>query len=78
MWEKGDAGRGGDGEGEGDGKDGGGERGKRRGEEVVKVYCWGEVVGEMWLLLFIGSGRKIKGVGVRWVDAGGEAVMVMG
>lgn len=49
----------------------------RRGE-VVKVYCWGEVVGEMWLSLFIGSERKISGVGARWVDAGGVAVVVMG
>lgn len=48
----------------------------RRGE-VVKVYCWGEVVGEMWLSLFIGSERKINGVGARWVDAGGVAVVVM-
>ena len=46
-------------------------------EEVVRVYCWGEVVGEIWLLLFIASGRKIKGVGARWVDAGGMAVVVM-
>ena len=46
-------------------------------EEVVKVYCWGEVVGEIWLLLWMASKRKIKGVGARWVDAGGVAVVVM-
>ncbi len=53
------------------------EKAAPRPGEVVKVYCWGEVVGEIWLLLFIGSGRKIKGSGARWVDAGGEAVVVM-
>lgn len=46
-------------------------------EEVVKVYCWGEVVGEIWLLLFMASKRKVKGVGARWVDAGGVAVVGM-
>lgn len=45
--------------------------------EVVKVYCWGEVVGEVWLLLWIGSKREIKGVGAQWVDAGGVAVVIM-
>ena len=45
--------------------------------EVVKVYCWGEVVGEIWLMLFIGSERAIKGVGAKWVDAGGVAVLSM-
>lgn len=46
--------------------------------EVVKVYCWGEVVGEIWALLFMASGRKIKGIGAQWIDAGGVAVVVMG
>ena len=45
--------------------------------EAVKIYCWGEVVGEIWLLLFIASGRNVKGTGAQWVDAGGAAVVVM-
>lgn len=45
--------------------------------EVVKIYCWGEVVGEVWMLLFIASKRDIKGVGARWVDAGGVPVVLM-
>ena len=45
--------------------------------QVVKVYCWGEVVGEIWALLFMGSNRKIKGTGAQWIDAGGAAVIVM-
>lgn len=54
-----------------------GGREREREREVVKVYCWGEVVGEVWLALFIGSKRKIKGSGARWVDAGGVAVVCM-
>ena len=45
--------------------------------DVVKIYCWGEVVGEVWMLLFIASKRDIKGVGARWVDAGGVPVVLM-
>jgi len=51
--------------------------GRLEGGEVVKVFCWGEIVGEIWILLFVASGRRVKGVGARWVDAGGEAVVVM-
>ena len=60
-------------------RQGGGEREREREREreVVRVYCWGEVVGEVWLALFIGSKRKIKGSGARWVDAGGVAVVCM-
>ena len=46
-------------------------------EEIVKVYGWGEIVGEVWLVLFLASERKIKGLGARWVDAGGETVVLM-
>ena len=55
------------------------EEGKEEGggEEVAKIYCWGEVVGEVWLLLFLASDRKVIGAGAKWVDAGGEAVVVM-
>ena len=38
-------------------------------EEVVRMYCWGEVMGELWLLLFVASERQIKGTGARWNDA---------
>ncbi|MCJ1401921.1 hypothetical protein MMC11_005138 [Xylographa trunciseda] len=45
--------------------------------EIVRVYCWGEVVGYIYILLFMGSHRKIKQMGARWVDAGGEVVIRM-
>ncbi|MCJ1414834.1 hypothetical protein MMC32_001163 [Xylographa parallela] len=50
----------------------------RDGEaEIVRVYCWGEVVGYIYILLFMGSHRKIRGMGAMWVDAGGEVVVRM-
>lgn len=48
-----------------------------RKEEVLRVYCWGEVVAEVWLIMFVGGKRGIKGLGSKWIDAGGEAVVLM-
>ena len=58
---------------------GGGCRGDdvERGDEEVRVWCWGEVVGHVWLVLFLATDRKIKGMGARWVDGGGEVVCQM-
>jgi len=36
-------------------------------EAVLKVYCWGEVVGEVWNVIFLGTGKKVRGSGARWV-----------
>ncbi|MCJ1288505.1 hypothetical protein MMC34_000033 [Xylographa carneopallida] len=47
------------------------------GDEIVRVYCWGEVVGYIYILLFMGSHRKIRGMDARWIDAGGEVVIRM-
>ncbi len=44
---------------------------------ICKLYCWGEIVPEIWLLLFVASHRQIKGCGAQWIDAGGEAVIQM-
>ena len=46
-------------------------------EEVAKIYCFGEVVGEIWIVLFLATERKIKGVGANWIDASEEAVVIM-
>jgi hypothetical protein len=43
----------------------------------LRVYCWGEVVGHVYLLLHLVSERKIKGRGAKWIDGGGEAVIIM-
>lgn len=45
--------------------------------EVVKVYCWGEVVREVWLMLWLASAKRILNTGARWVDAQGETVFEM-
>ena len=46
-------------------------------EEVLKVYCWGEIVGEIWNVIFLGTGKKVRGSGTRWVgvqERDGEVV----
>lgn len=48
-----------------------------RWEGRVKVYCWGEVVPEIWAVLVTASGRRVKRCGARWIDAGGEVVVNM-
>ncbi|KAJ4372344.1 hypothetical protein N0V83_004118 [Neocucurbitaria cava] len=40
----------------------------------VKLYCWGEVVEHMWLLLWLCSKGKISGSRSNWYDADGIAV----
>jgi hypothetical protein len=47
------------------------------GAEVVRVYCWGEVVGYMWLVMIIASERQVKGSGCCWVDGGEQIVIRM-
>lgn len=43
----------------------------------LRMYCWGGVVGHTYLLLYLVSQRRVKGTGARWVDGGGEVVVVM-
>ncbi|MCJ1379757.1 hypothetical protein MMC17_002860 [Xylographa soralifera] len=54
--------------------------GESRGleDQIVRVYCWGEVVDYIYILLFMGSHRKIRGMDAMWIDAGGEVVIRMG
>ena len=46
-------------------------------EDVVRLWCWGEVAREIWLMLFVGSKRLIKGIGALWIDAGQEVIIQM-
>ena len=46
-------------------------------EEVVRVYCWGEVVAHTYLLLFLGVGKRIKGMKPAWYGSSGELVIQM-
>lgn len=43
----------------------------------VRLYCWGELVEHMWLLLWLCSDGKIVGCGSRWNDADGNVVYVV-
>ena len=43
----------------------------------VKVFCWGEVVEHVYLLLYVASKSKIRKVGAEWLDAGEEVVIRM-
>ncbi|KAI9781921.1 MAG: hypothetical protein M1816_002144 [Peltula sp. TS41687] len=68
------------------------EGGQQRGDVMddgLRVFCWGGIVGHVWLMLWLGSERRIirargvaegggKGEGPRWVDAVGEVVVEMG
>ena len=61
------------------------ERGEGAGEGeaeeeesvVARIYCWGEIVGEVWNVLFLASRRRIQGTGACWVDAEGKVVVRM-
>ncbi|KAL9597854.1 MAG: hypothetical protein Q9219_004875 [cf. Caloplaca sp. 3 TL-2023] len=72
-----------DGVGEESGWDGdtaarGGGGGGGSGRGVVRVYCWGEVVAEVYTVLVLATRRKIKRCGAKWIDARGEVVVDMG
>ncbi|CAI7591547.1 unnamed protein product [Penicillium glandicola] len=43
----------------------------------LKVYAWGEVAMHVYLLLFLASERRIRGMGIQWRDAGEEVVIQM-
>ena len=45
--------------------------------ETVRVYCWGCVVAHIYMLLFMSSERKVKGIGASWIGGDGEAVIIM-
>ncbi|KAG7008908.1 hypothetical protein G7Y79_00004g014920 [Physcia stellaris] len=53
------------------------ERGVEEEGVVARIYCWGEVVGEVWNVLFLASRRRIQGTGACWVDAEGMVVVRM-
>lgn len=42
---------------------------------LVRLYCWGEIVEHMWLLLWLCSKGKISGLESKWIDANGVAVV---
>jgi hypothetical protein len=51
----------------------------RRNEDFtwIRLYCWGSVVGYMYLVLYLASRRKILHTGSSWLGGDGQAVIVM-
>lgn len=44
---------------------------------AVKIFCWGEVVRHIYLLLYTGSGSKVRKLGLQWIDSEGHIVVQM-
>lgn len=44
---------------------------------LLKVYAWGEVAMHVFLLLFLASERRVRGMGVQWRDSREEVVIQM-
>ncbi|KAF9879842.1 hypothetical protein CkaCkLH20_02653 [Colletotrichum karsti] len=42
----------------------------------LRVYCWGHVVGHVYLALYLASERALKTDSARWVDGAGEVVVI--
>ena len=45
-------------------------------EEIALIYCWGEVVFEIFLVIYMAGGNevKVKGMDASWIDAAGTSV----
>ena len=43
----------------------------------VKVFCWGEVVKHVYLLLYVASKSQVRKLGLQWIDSGGKVVVQM-
>lgn len=46
-------------------------------DDLIRVYCWGEVVRHIYWVLQIACGGKFKGTCAQWFDTEGEVVMQM-
>ncbi|RMY79221.1 hypothetical protein D0863_00178 [Hortaea werneckii] len=44
---------------------------------TIRVYCWGEVVKHVYLLLYTASQSKVRKMGLQWVDGEGKIVVQM-
>ncbi|RMX85900.1 hypothetical protein D0869_03475 [Hortaea werneckii] len=44
---------------------------------TVRVYCWGEAVKHVYLLLYTASQSKVRKMGLQWVDGEGKIVVQM-
>ncbi|KAJ5355185.1 uncharacterized protein N7496_012397 [Penicillium cataractarum] len=44
---------------------------------LIKVYAWGEVSMHIYLMLYLASERRVRGMGLKWVDSWEEVVIQM-
>ncbi|OHF01386.1 hypothetical protein CORC01_03419 [Colletotrichum orchidophilum] len=42
----------------------------------IRVYCWGHVVGHVYLALYLASERALKKDAARWLDGAGEVIVI--
>lgn len=47
------------------------------GHSTIRVYCWGEVVQHVYLLLYVASNSKVRKSGLQWLDSQGTVVVQM-
>ena len=43
----------------------------------IKVFCWGEIVSHIFLLLYVASKSKVRKLGLQWFDAEDRVVVQM-
>lgn len=43
----------------------------------VQVFCWGEVVRHVYLMLYVASKSKVRKLGLKWIDSEGNVVVQM-
>ncbi|PTB69870.1 hypothetical protein BBK36DRAFT_1111092 [Trichoderma citrinoviride] len=41
----------------------------------IRLYCWAHVAKHTYLLLYLASGRQMKGTGAKWIGADGEVAL---
>lgn len=44
---------------------------------ILKVYAWGEVAMHIYLVLYLASDRRVRSMGLRWVDSWEKVVIQM-
>ncbi|GIZ40736.1 hypothetical protein CKM354_000406400 [Cercospora kikuchii] len=45
--------------------------------EHVRVYCWGELVEHVYLLLYTASEGSVRKLGLKWIDSKGDTIVQM-
>lgn len=43
----------------------------------VQVFCWGEAVRHVYLMLYVASKSKVRKLGLKWIDSEGNVVVQM-